>query len=112
MYDLCMGDNMRLDVCDALEYTDHGWEVYTTERGGKYDVRVFDNETSACLELLWRMIDECIFEKRTAITIYQAPVLPVSSNVNVFFTPAQHSASFAGLPLRAAVQCRPVPRER
>ena len=64
MYDLCMGDNMRLDVCDALEYTDHGWEVYTTERGGKYNVRVFDNETNACMELLWRMIDECIFEKR------------------------------------------------
>ena len=52
MYDLCMGDNMRLDVCDALEYTDHGWEVYTTERGGKYDVRVFDNETNTCMELI------------------------------------------------------------
>lgn len=64
MYDLCIGDNMRLDVCDALEYTDHGWEVYTTERGSKYDIQVFDNETKACLELLRRMINECIFEKR------------------------------------------------
>ena len=47
MYDLCIGDNMRLDVCDALEYTEHGWEVYTTERGSKYDIQVFDNETKA-----------------------------------------------------------------
>ena len=64
MYDLCIGDNMRLDVWDALEYTEHGWEVYTTERGSKYDIQVFDNETKACLELLRRMINECIFEKR------------------------------------------------
>ena len=64
MYDLCIGDNMRLDVCDALEYTEHGWEVYTTERGSKYDIQVFDNETKACLELLRRMLNECIFEKR------------------------------------------------
>ena len=72
MYDLCIGDNMRLDVCDALEYTEHGWEVYTTERGSKYDIQVFDNETKACLELLRRMINECIFEKRFSdFTLHQ-----------------------------------------
>ena len=63
MYDLCIGDNMRLDVCDALEYTEHGWEVYTTDRGGKYDIQLFDRETKEFLELIVRMIIECSCEK-------------------------------------------------
>ena len=53
-YDL--GNNMRADACDAIERTWRGWEVYTTERGDKYDIRVLRTETDACLELLYRIV--------------------------------------------------------
>ncbi len=49
-YDL--GTNMRLDACYDVEQTDQGWETYLAERGSKYYVQIFDNETDACLELL------------------------------------------------------------
>ena len=49
-YDL--GTNMRLDVCYDVEQTNQGWETYLAERGSKYYVEIFDNETDACLELL------------------------------------------------------------
>ena len=49
-YDL--GTNMRLDACYDVEQTDQGWETYLAERGSKYYVEIFDNETDACLELL------------------------------------------------------------
>ncbi len=54
LYDL--GDNMRLDACFAIEHTDAGWEVFVTERGSKFDIEVFDNETEACLNLLCRVM--------------------------------------------------------
>lgn len=53
-YDL--GTNMRLDVCYDIEHTANGWEVFLTERGGKFEVEIFDNETDACLNLLDRVI--------------------------------------------------------
>ena len=52
-YDL--GNNTRLDACATIEHTSQGWEVYGTERGGKYDIEVFSNETDACYNLLYRM---------------------------------------------------------
>ena len=52
-YDL--GNNMRLGACETIEHTSQGWEVYGTERGGKYDIEVFSNETDACYNLLYRM---------------------------------------------------------
>ncbi|MDO4271166.1 MAG: hypothetical protein Q4C72_09635 [Eubacteriales bacterium] len=50
LYDL--GSNMRLDACVAMEKSKNGWEVFITERGSKFDIERFDNETDACLAFL------------------------------------------------------------
>ena len=53
-YDL--GNNTRLDACATIEHTSQGWEVYATERGSKCAVKVFSNETDACLDLLYKVM--------------------------------------------------------
>lgn len=60
-YDL--GNNMRLDACETIEHTSQGWEVYATERSSKCDIKVFDNETDACFDLLYRMTHYCYIDK-------------------------------------------------
>lgn len=60
------------EACAVLEHTENGWEVYDTERGNKYNIQVFDNETDACLKMLCEMIDGCILEKRFSdFTLHQ-----------------------------------------
>lgn len=54
LYDL--GTNMRLDACVAMEENKGGWDVFITERGGKFDVARYNNETDACLNLLNRVV--------------------------------------------------------
>lgn len=42
--------------CYSMEWTSQGWEVFFTANGEKYDVAVFDNETDACLDLLYKVM--------------------------------------------------------
>ena len=51
-----LGENRPLDIYDTVEHTVQGWETYFTERGSKFDVQIYDNETDACLELLHRVM--------------------------------------------------------
>ena len=60
-YDL--STNMRLDACETIEHTAHGWEVYATERSSKCDIEVFPNETDACFNLLYRMTHYSYIDK-------------------------------------------------
>ena len=39
-----------------MRQTAQGWEVFTCEHGVKRDVAVFENETDACLDLLYKVI--------------------------------------------------------
>ena len=39
-----------------MKQTAQGWEVFTCERGVKRDVVVFENETDACLDLLYKVM--------------------------------------------------------
>ena len=43
------------DECDChscFEHKDDSWTVYYSERGSHFDIKVFDNETDARVELL------------------------------------------------------------
>ena len=42
--------------CLSMEWTSQGWEVFFAANGEKYDVAVFDNETDACLDLLYKVM--------------------------------------------------------
>ena len=53
-YDL--GNNMRLGACETIEHTSQGWEVFFAVNGEKCDVAVFDSETDACLDLLYKVM--------------------------------------------------------
>ena len=53
-YDL--GNNTHLDACATIEHRPQGWEVFVAANGEKRDVTVFDNETDACLDLLYKVI--------------------------------------------------------
>ena len=39
-----------------MRQTAQGWEVFTCEHGVKRDVAVFENETDACLDLLYKVM--------------------------------------------------------
>lgn len=41
----------------CLEQTQNGWEVYYSERGRHSQIKISENETEACLELLRRVIN-------------------------------------------------------
>ena len=53
-YDL--GTSMRIEACYDVEYTEQGWEVFFAVNGEKCDVAVFDSETDACLDLLYKVM--------------------------------------------------------
>ena len=40
--------------CYSMEWTAQGWEVFFAVNGEKCDVAVFDSETDACLDLLYK----------------------------------------------------------
>ena len=42
--------------CYSMEWTAQGWEVFFAVNGEKYDVAVFNNETDACLGLLYKVM--------------------------------------------------------
>ncbi len=42
----------------CLEYIDGKWQVYYCERGKKYKLSIFNEESEACTELLERMIQK------------------------------------------------------
>ena len=39
-----------------MEWTEQGWEVFFAVNGEKCDVAVFDSETDACLDLLYKVM--------------------------------------------------------
>ena len=39
-----------------MEWTAQGWEVFFAVNGEKRDIAVFDNETDACLDLLYKVM--------------------------------------------------------
>ncbi len=45
------------EECVCLERTDGGWEVYTGERGSRYDARTYDDVRSACKRVLDRVAE-------------------------------------------------------
>ena len=42
--------------CYSMEWTEQGWEVFFAVNGEKCDVAVFDSETDACLDLLYKVM--------------------------------------------------------
>ena len=42
--------------CYSMEWTAQGWEVFFAVNGEKCDVTVFDSETDACLDLLYKVM--------------------------------------------------------
>ncbi len=44
--------------CYSMEWTEQGWKVFFAANGEKHDVTVFDNETDACLDLLYKVMHE------------------------------------------------------
>ena len=42
--------------CYSMEWTAQGWEVFFAVNGKKRDVAVFDSETDACLDLLYKVM--------------------------------------------------------
>ena len=42
--------------CYSMEWTEQGWEVFFAVNGKKCDIAVFDNETDACLDLLYKVM--------------------------------------------------------
>lgn len=42
--------------CCSIEWTAQGWEVFFFANGAKRDIAVFDNETDACLDLLYKVM--------------------------------------------------------
>ena len=42
--------------CYSMEWTAQGWEVFFAVNGEKCDVAVFDSETDACLDLLYKVM--------------------------------------------------------
>ena len=42
--------------CYSMEWTERGWEVFFATNGEKHDIAVFDNETDACLDLLYKVM--------------------------------------------------------
>lgn len=42
--------------CFSIEQTAQGWEVFFAVNGEKCDVAVFDSETDACLDLLYKVM--------------------------------------------------------
>ena len=42
--------------CFSIEWTAQGWEVFFSSNGAKRDIAVFDNETDACLDLLYKVM--------------------------------------------------------
>ena len=40
----------------SIECTAQGWEVFFSANGEKRDIAVFDNETDACLDLLYKVM--------------------------------------------------------
>lgn len=42
--------------CYSMEWTAQGWEVFFAVNGEKRDIAVFDNETDACLDLLYKVM--------------------------------------------------------
>lgn len=63
--DYKLESNRPLDSYETIEHTAQGWELYATERGLKFSVEIFDNETDACLKMLDGMVRFCAIDKKT-----------------------------------------------
>ena len=50
-----IGDKGITDNKTVLRLIDNKWTVYYSQRGGKYELKTFDTEDTACNELLLRM---------------------------------------------------------
>lgn len=48
----------HLEDAMVMDQRPEGWVVFYSERGGEYSPKVYDEEASACAELLNRLIDE------------------------------------------------------
>ena len=51
-YDL--GTSMRIEACYDVDCTEQGWGMCRFDRGIRYNVKSVDNETDACLDLLYK----------------------------------------------------------
>ena len=65
--DYKLGTNQPLDSYETIEHTAQGWELDSTERGLKFSVEIFDNETDACLKMLDDMVHFCAIDKKQAL---------------------------------------------
>ena len=68
-YDL--GTSMRIEACYDVEYTEQGWEMCRFDRGKKYSVKIFDNETDACFALLNHVMHMRGLSVRLSLSIHQ-----------------------------------------
>ncbi|MDD4902777.1 MAG: hypothetical protein PHE24_06645 [Patescibacteria group bacterium] len=50
-----IGDTGITDNKTVIRMKDNQWVVYYSQRGGQYDLKVFETEDAACNDLLLRM---------------------------------------------------------